>query len=75
MSNLYRQFLRLIPREHLQVGEVTAHNSDGTSDIELPGNQTVRVRGQSVAIGSKAFIKSGEIVGAAPNLTSFNITV
>lgn len=75
MSNLYRQFLRLIPRDALQVGAVTAHNPDGTSDVELPGNQTIRVRGQDVAIGSNAFIRSGQIVGPAPNLPTFTVTV
>ncbi|MDT0496535.1 hypothetical protein RM530_04035 [Algiphilus sp. W345] len=75
MSNLYREFRRLIPREPLQVGTVTAHNADGTSDVQLPGNQTVRARGQDVAIGGKAFVRAGQIEGAAPNLPSYNITV
>lgn len=75
MSNLYRQFIRLLPRDPLQVGTVTAHNSDGTSDVELPGSQTVRVRGQGVAVDSKAFIKGGEIQGPAPNLSVFTVPV
>lgn len=75
MSNIYRQFLRLIPRDALQVGEVTAHNADGTSDVQLPGAQTVRVRGQDVPVGNNAFIRAGQIQGAAPNLPVFTATI
>ncbi len=75
MSNLFSQFRRLLPRDPLQVGTVTAHNPDGTSDIQLPGAQTVRVRGQDVAVGAKAFIRSGQIQGPAPNLPTYSVTI
>lgn len=75
MSNLFTQFKRLLPNDPLLVGTVTAHNSDGTSDVQLPGNQTIRVRGQGVAVGLKAFVQRGQVQGAAPNLTASTITV
>lgn len=75
MSNLYRQFLQLLPRDPLQVGTVTAHNDDETSDVQLPGNQTVRVRGQLVPIGDQAFVKGGEVLGPAPDLPTFTAEI
>lgn len=75
MSNLFTQFRRLLPSDPLLVGEVTAHNADGTSDLQLPGNQTIRVRGQGVAVGLKAFAQGGEIRGRAPDLPATTIFV
>lgn len=75
MSSLYRQFLRLLPRDPLQVGTVTALNADGTSDVQLPGNQVIRVRGQAVPVGQKAFVRAGEVLGPAPNLPVFLVEI
>jgi len=75
MSNLYRQFLSLIPRDALLIGTVLAHNDDGTSDVELPGAQAIRVRGQSVPVGQNAFVRGGEIIGEAPNLTLMTVEI
>ncbi|SDO30105.1 hypothetical protein SAMN04487957_105100 [Halomonas shengliensis] len=73
--NLYRQFLDLIPRDPLLVGEVTSHNSDGTSTLSLPGGGTLRARGQGVAVGLKAFVQAGEVKGEAPDLTDVTVEV
>lgn len=73
--NLYKSFLELIPRSALLVGEVTTHNADGTSTVELPDSAVMRARGQSVTIGNKAFIEAGEIRGEAPNLPSYDLEV
>ncbi|RAH37403.1 hypothetical protein [Halomonas sp. SL1] len=73
--NLYRQFLDLIPRDPLLVGEVTSHNTDGTSTLQLPGGGTLRARGQGVAVGLKAFVQTGEIRGEAPDLTDVTVEV
>jgi hypothetical protein len=73
--NLFRQFRKLLPADPLLVGTVTAHNADGTSDVQLPGNQTIRVRGQGVAVGVRAFVQGGEIRGAAPALPLSTVEV
>lgn len=73
--NLYKKFLELLPRDILLVGEVTAHNSDGTSTIELPDGNLIRARGQSVSVGNNAFIEAGEVKGQAPSLPSYDLEV
>ncbi len=75
MRNLYRQFLELIPHDPLQVGEVTSHNSDGTSTLQLPGGGLLRARGQGVAVGLKAFVRAGEVKGEAPDLQDVTVEV
>lgn len=75
MPNLHRQFQGLIPKPALRVGQVAAHNSDGTSTLTIAGGATVRVRGQSVAIGQKAFFQGRELRGPAPNLATTSVTL
>lgn len=67
--NLWKKLIDLLPGSPLLVATVTSHESDGTSIVTLPGGGTLKVRGQSVAVNSKAFIKDNQIQGAAPNLT------
>ncbi len=75
MANLWKQFSALLPSDPLLVATVTAHNSDGTSTVQYPGGGTAVVRGQSVAIGAKAFIQSNQIQGAAPDLPLIELEV
>lgn len=75
MPNIWRQFRELLPQDPLLIGDVDTHNSDGTSTVTLLDGAIVRVRGQSVAIGSRAFIQGGEIRGEAPALPVSTITV
>lgn len=75
-SNVFTMFRKLLPSDALLVGEVTAHNADGTSTVDFPGATTgVRVRGTTVSVGGKAFCRGGEIVGEAPDLTAYEVTV
>lgn len=70
MSNLYRALLDLLPDAPLQVATVTAINTaQGTSAVTWPGGSTQTVRGTTVAVASKAFVRDGVIEGAAPDLT------
>ncbi len=75
MANPYRALLDLLPADPLLIGEVTAHNADGTSVVTLPDGATIQARGQSVPEGSTAFVQSGEIRGAAPDLPSHSVDV
>lgn len=74
MGNIYARFARLLPREPLQIGEITAHNADGTSTVTLPTG-TIRARGQSVPVSQKAFVRGGEVIGPAPTLPSYTVEV
>jgi hypothetical protein len=73
--NVWTQFKKLLPSQALLAGEVTAHNADGTSTVELPDGSQIRALGTGVAIGSSAFVRGGEIVGAAPTLPTYDATV
>lgn len=68
MSNLWKEFQSLLPSDPLLIVTVLAHNSDGTSTVEFPGGGQATARGQSVAVGSKAFIQGNQIQGEAPDL-------
>lgn len=66
MTNLFRQFLDLIPDPALQTGEVT-FVSNGVATIELPGGGTLNARG-AASVGQKVFVRNGVIEGTAPDL-------
>jgi len=75
-TNLYRALRELIPDAPLQVATITAVDlSTGSSTVTWPGGTVQTVRGSSVAIGSRAFVRDGVIEGAAPNLTTETIEV
>jgi hypothetical protein len=59
----------------LLVGAVAAHNADGTSTIVLPGGGEIRARGTGIELGAMAFVQSGEIRGAAPDLPVIRVEV
>lgn len=67
MSNLFRQFLDLIPDPALQVGEVL-FVVGGVATIELPGGGRITARGEATA-GQTVFVRNGLIEGQAPSLT------
>jgi hypothetical protein len=67
--------LPLMPSGTQLTGTVTAHNADGTSTLSMTGGGTLRTIGQSVAVNSKAFVRGNEIIGDAPNLTSYTLDV
>lgn len=75
MSNLFQQFKRLLPTTALLAGQVIAHNADGTSDVRLPGNQTIRARGTQVPVGQHAFVQAGEVRGRAPALNAVTVRI
>lgn len=67
MSNLFRQFLDLIPDPALQVGEVL-FVVNGVATIELPGGGRITARG-TATVGQQVFVRNGLIEGQAPSLT------
>lgn len=66
MTNLFKQFLDLIPDPALQIGTVTSV-SNGISTITLPGGGTLTARGEAT-VGQQVFVRSGVIEGSAPQL-------
>jgi len=75
MINVFKKFQALLPSERLIIATVQSHNADGTSTLlTLDGNQLI-ARGQVVAVSQKAFVRGGVVEGAAPNLSTFNLTV
>jgi hypothetical protein len=75
MANLAKLLEAVIPKSPRYVGTVTTHNGDGTSNVELPAGGVLRVRGQAVAVGEKAFVQDGKIDGAAPDLPVVDIEI
>ena len=55
------------------VGEVAAHNSDGTSTITTPAGGTIRAQGQDVEVGQMAFYQDGRVTGQAQNLPTYTL--
>lgn len=69
--NKYLRFKRLIGTEVRYTVTVDAVHSDGTSSGTTRDGGKVRVLGDTIAIGNKAWVKDGRIVGEAPVLTEF----
>lgn len=77
--NLFARLQSLLPEPPLLIGDVLAHNADGTSTVSLitqasggqvaPGLATgtlVRARGTQVAVGARAFVRAGVVESEAP---------
>lgn len=75
MPNLWATFKALLPQSPLLLGQVVEHHEDGTSTVQLPDGAFMRVRGQGVEPGSKAFIRDGALEGEAPNLPTYLVEV
>lgn len=69
--NAFLRFRRLLPQKSRFTITVTAKNSDGTSDGTTRDGGKVRVLGDSVDVGQKAWVEDGRIVGEAPNLIEY----
>lgn len=75
-TNLWAMFKRLIPDAPMIIVTVNSVNIiDGTSTVTSAGGGTMRVRGTAVAATKKAYVKAGNIVSEAPNLTHYEIEV
>lgn len=71
MSNLWKQFQSLIDKDATQIATIT--ETDGTtSKVELLSGDPLSVLGTG-EIGSKVYIKGGEIIQQAGELTQHNM--
>lgn len=74
-GNIWTTFKGMLPSEAVSLGEVIAHNADGTSTVELLGGERIRPLGQLAAIGMRAMVKKGQVIAEAPALTQYNLIV
>lgn len=74
-TNTRQKFKALIPESSGYVVTIAAHNGDGTSRGTLRNGVSVQVKGESVAVGEKAFVVGGEITRAAPGLAQYEAEV
>ena len=74
MPNLWREFARLLPDAPLLLGSVLADHGDGTVTVELMAGGLLRVTG-SGEVGSRVFVRNGDVIGPAPNLPMVAIEI
>lgn len=74
-TNIWQQFRALIPEGARVVATIKKHNGNGTCQAELRDGSVITVKGESVSVGEKAFIKDGEIRGIAPDLAHYEVEV
>lgn len=71
--NTWAAFKEILPADPLLVGTLTS--TDGTTSvITLIDGGVIRVRGTGT-VNNKYYIRSGQIQGAAPNLTQYEIVI
>lgn len=75
-TNLWASFKRMIAAAPMVVVTVISVDTvASTSMVTTAGGGVMRVRGKDVAVGKKAYVKDGAIVGEAPNLQHYEIEV
>lgn len=73
--NVYKQLIDLLPEaDQLQVGTVQSVAGGHSVLVTLSGG-TIKVLGDDVAVGQKAYFKGGRLEGAAPELPTYEIEV
>lgn len=76
MSNIFRQLLDLLPQTPLMVATIQSVDvSNGSSIVAFNGGGTAVMRGSSIGVGGKCFVRNGLIEGAAPDLLMVEIEV
>ncbi len=65
----------LIDCRPLLTDMVTALNADGTSSVSLTGGGSIRVLNQNFSVNDYVLVRGNEIIGIAPALPSYNLTV
>lgn len=68
--NPWTRFQRLLPRAGRYTVTIKTVNDDGTSLATRRDGATVRLKGDSIQAGEKAWVEGEQIVGKAPDLPS-----
>ncbi len=75
MTNIYNRFQSLVGGTSIDVVTITGNNGDGTSNATTLSGDPITVKGESVTTGNNAFIRGGEIIRSAPNLTPVQVSI
>lgn len=75
MTNAYNRFQTLVGKDSTDVVQITVLNGNGTSQATTLAGSAITVKGESVSVGQKAFIRGGEIIRQAPNLTPQQVSI
>ena len=69
--NAFLRFRRLLPQRTRYTATIDTVHSDGTSTATTRDGGKVRVIGDTLTAGTKAWIEDGRIVGEAPALQEY----
>ncbi len=75
MTNIYNRFQSLVGRDSITVVTITSNNGDGTSNATTLSGDSITIKGETVTTGNNAFIRDGEIIRSAPNLTPTEVSI
>lgn len=75
MSNAFNKFKTLVGETSTDVVTITVINGDGTSQATMLSGNTVTIKGDSVSVGNKAFVRDSEIVRQAPNHSIVEVSI
>jgi len=73
--DVWKQFAGLLPSQTVIVGTVVALNGDGTSTVQTPEGGIIRAQGAIVGAPGKVYVQAGRVVGPAPDLPVYDLTV
>ncbi len=73
--NLFRLFKDLVPDARLDIVTISQVYPDGTSQASTIAGATVVVLGDQYPVGAKVFVRQGQMVGKAPDLTTIEVDV
>jgi hypothetical protein len=73
--NAFNRFQSLVGFNSIDVVTITANNGDGTSNATTLSGDPITIKGETITTGNNAFIRNGEIIRSAPNLTPTQVSI
>ena len=75
LIDVWKRFQGLLPSQTVIIATVATINTDGTSSLTTPEGGTLRAIGTDVGVGANVYVQNGRILGPAPNLPTYDLTV
>lgn len=75
LIDVWKRFEGLLPSQSVTIATVEAINTDGTSSLVTPEGGTLRAIGTSVGVGANVYVQGGRIIGPAPTLPTYDLSV
>lgn len=75
LIDVWKRFQGLLPSQTVIIATVATINTDGTSSLTTPEGGTLRAIGTDVGEGANVYVQNGRILGPAPNLPTYDLTV